>query len=231
MSGLFFYSVVVNARKKRHSDAPKDRVLIGLLSAMVLVVLACILTLWKLSTLNNTPSWWSKLENNPHITERSGIELENQITTAMTRLRPVGEEDWAAAINQDQLNSWLAHRLRDTVRTMTNNTTIDQFGDIRVTINQNGLIAGAQFIHAHGSTIVWAVIDLGTDDQGRFTINTRRAYVGSTRVPAGYARKYLTSDNLGKASVDLGDGRVVRIRGIRAGDQRLEFALRTQLSE
>jgi hypothetical protein len=216
---------------KRQLRVPEDRVMLSLIGAMVLVVLACILTLWKLSALNNTPSWWSKLENNPRITQQSGIELENQITTALTRLRPVGEEDWAAAINQDQLNSWLAHRLRDTIRTMTSDTTIDQFGDIRITINHDELIAGAQFIHAHGSTIVWAVIDLGTDDQGRFIINTRRAYVGSTRVPTAYARKYLTSDNLGKASVDLGDGREVRIRGIRAGDQRLEFALRTQLRD
>lgn len=202
---------------------------------MAVVVLVCTVSLWKLAGINNTPDWWQPLDSNPQITEQSGIELENRITTALTRLRQPGEESWAAAINQDQLNSWLTHRLRETVRSFSANEStgqsINQLGDIQIKILPTGITIGARIIHAHGSTIVWAIIDLGTDTRGRFTINTQRAYIGNARIPAGLVSKYLTSEKLGNASIDLGDGRVVRILGIRAGDQRLELALRTELAD
>jgi hypothetical protein len=223
------------SRQRSRSPNPKDRVTLALLGAMVLVVVASALTIWKLSTLNNTPTWWTQLDNNPNNTEQSGIELENRITTALTRMRPQGQEDWAAAINQDQLNSWLTHRLRDTVHSFSADesahNTIDQLSDIRIKINTTGITIGARINHANGSTLVWAIINLNTDPQGRFAIEAQRIYIGSTRVPTALASKYLSSDNLGNASVDLGDGRLVRIKAIRPGNQRLEFALRTETKE
>lgn len=194
---------------------------------MIAVVLLCVLTLIQLSKLNNIPDWWSQLDSNPNITEQTGIELENRITSALTRVRPVGEEDWTAAIDQDQLNAWLAHRLRDTLESFQNDAA-DSIGAVRIDIDQAGLTIGTQLTHSRGSTIVWAVIEPGTDDQDRFTIRTKRAYAGTARIPSSLASRYLTSDRLGKARVDLGDGRVVNIRAIRTGDHRLELALSTQ---
>lgn len=235
MSGLFFYSVAMPPRRKVRTSTPRDRVVIGLLCAMGVVAVACVVVLWLLSGLNNTPAWWALLDENPNITEQSGIELENGITTALTRLRPAGEEEWAVAIHQDQLNSWLTHRLRETVHSFSTDQdadrTIDQIGEVQIRIDPAGVTIGARISHAHGSTVVWAVIDLGVDALDNFTIDPQRVYVGGTRVPAGLASSYLTSENLGSASVDLGDGRIVRIRGIRANDQRLELALRTEMKE
>ncbi len=204
--------------------------MITIVCAMIAVVLLCVLTLIQLSKLNNTPNWWSQLDNNPNITEQSGIELENRITSALTRVRPVGEEDWTAAIDQDHLNAWLAHRLRETLESFQNDAA-DSIGEVRIDIDQSGLTIGTKLNHDRGSTIVWAVIEPGTDGQGRFTINTKRAFAGTSRIPTTLASRYLTSDRLGKARVDLGDGRVVNIRAIRTGDHRLELALSTQISE
>jgi len=218
----------MSLRSLRHPDQPHDRVVVGLLIAMIVVAIAPILIIWQLSGLNNTPEWWSDLDNNPLNTEQSGIELENRITTALTRLRLPEDSDWNAAINQDQLNSWLTHRLNETIHSFTDDDWIDEFEEIRITVSQHGITIGAKLNHTHGSTIIWAIIQLGTDDQSRFTITTDRVYIGSARIPKTFASKYLTKDNLGDAKVDLGDGRVVLIRALRTGDQRLEFALRTQ---
>ena len=222
-------------RRKAQTSTPRDRVVIGLLGAMGGVVVICAAVLWQLGGLNNTPAWWVSLDDNPGITEQSAIELENGITTALTRLRPEGEEEWAVAIHQDQLNSWLIHRLRETVHSFSTDQaagkTIDQIREVQIRIEPAGVTIGARVNHAHGSTVVWAVIDLGIDAQDNFTLHAQRVYVGGTRVPAGLASSYLTSENLGSASIDLGDGRIVRIRGIRSSDQRLELALRTEIQE
>lgn len=214
----------------RKRDRIRDKAVIAYISAMLAVVVLCTLTLFKLSTLNNTPSWWNDIQSTSTLTEQSGIELENRITSALTRLRPQGQEDWAAAIDQDQLNSWLAFRLRDTLESFNSDSAddLDSIDDIRIQITHDGMTIGTKLTHTRGSTIVWALIEPGTDDQGRFAINTKRVYIGTSRIPTYFANSYLNSDRLGKASVDLGDGRTVHIRGIRTGDRRLEFALRTE---
>jgi hypothetical protein len=197
---------------------------------MIAVVILCTLTLIQISKIDNTPSWWTNLDNNPSITEQAGIELENRITSALTRVRPIGEEEWTAAIDQDQLNAWLAHRLRETLESFQNDSA-DSIGEVRIDIKQSGLTIGTKLNHDRGSTIVWAVIEPGTDGQGRFTVTTKRTFAGTSRIPTFLASNYLTSDRLGKARVDLGDGRVVNIRAIRTGDQRLELALSTQIGD
>ncbi len=221
----------MNPRQKSRSPKQRDPVVIALLVSIAAVIVLCSIALWMISGFNNTPTWWTPIASNTKITERSGIELENRITTALTRLRPAGEESWNAAINQDQLNSWITHRLKETIRSFTSSNPDKLPDDIRINIDSNGITIGTQIKHAHGSTIVWAVLDLGTDEQGRFVINTKRAYIGNPRIPAGQVAGYLTSENLGSASVDLGDGRIVRILGIRAREHRLEFALRTETIE
>lgn len=219
------------ASPKRSRKTPRDPVVVGLIGAMIGSVVVCSVTLWQIGKLNHRPRWWSVMDNDPSNTKQVGIELENRITTALTRVRSEGEEDWTAAIDQDQLNSWLAHRLRETISSFDQDAEVDQLGEIRVRLDPSGITAGAQLRHSHGSTIVWSVFDVSANDAGRFEIRTRRVFVGSARVPAGLAAGYLTSEKLGSASVDLGDGRRVRIRAIRPGDHRLELALRTELSE
>lgn len=223
-------------RSKSTSTKPRDPVALGLLGAMAGVVLACFLILFQLTGLNNTPQWWTALDNNPNITNQNGIELENRITTALTRLRAPDESNWTAAINQDQLNSWLTHRLKDTITSFSkpspsSKSSLSQLDQVRIAINPKGLTVGTRITHAQGSTILWAIITPGTNDQGHFTIDIHKLFAGTTRIPTRLASTYLNSDQLGSATVDLGDGRIVRIKAIRPGDQRLEFALSTQTQQ
>lgn len=219
------------ASPKRSRKTPRDPIVMSIIGAMVASVVVCVVMLWQIGKLDHRPQWWSAMDDNPSNTEQVGIELENRITSALTRVRLEGEEDWTAAIDQDQLNSWLAHRLRETISSFDQDAEVDQLGEIRVLLDPSGITAGAQLRHAHGSTIVWSVFDVSANDEGRFEIRTRRVFVGGARVPAGLAAGYLASERLGNASVDLGDGRRVRIRAIRPGEHRLELALRTELAE
>ncbi|MBO6512356.1 MAG: hypothetical protein JJ974_00135 [Phycisphaerales bacterium] len=219
------------ASHRRSSKPRRDPFVLGIIGAMIGSVVLCLVMLWQIGKLDHRPQWWSVLENNPGHTEQVGIELENRITSALTRVRSDEERDWVAAIDQDQLNSWLTHRLRETISSFDQDAEVDRLGDIRVKLDPSGITAGAQIRHTHGSTIVWSIFDIGTDTQGRFVIRTRAVYVGGTRVPSRLAARYLTSERLGRASVDLGDGRRVRIRAIRPGEHRLELALRTELAE
>jgi len=226
-------------RSKSTSTKPRDPVALGLLGAMAGVVLACFLILSQLAGLNNTPQWWTTLDKNPDITEQHGIELENRITTALTRLRAPDESNWTAAINQDQLNGWLTHRLKDTITSFSEPSTssspskssLSQLDQVRIAINPKALTVGTRINHTQGSTILWAIITPGTDDQGHFTIELHKLFIGTTRIPTRLASSYLNPDRLGSATIDLGDGRIVRIRAIRPGNQRLEFALSTQTQQ
>ena len=234
--GCFSIVSPMPTARKSKSSKPRDRVTLAYLGAMALVVILCILTIWKLNALNNTPTWWTQLDNNPNITNQHGIELENRITTALTRLRAPDKSNWTAAINQDQLNSWLTHRLKDSITSFSkpstsSNPSLSQLDQVRIAINPKGLTVGTRITHAQGSTILWAIITPGTNDQGHFTIDIHKLVAGTTRIPTRLASTYLNPDQLGSASIDLGDGRIVRIKAIRPGNQRLEFALQTKLKD
>ncbi|MFK7758394.1 MAG: hypothetical protein AB8C13_00430 [Phycisphaerales bacterium] len=217
--------------KSRRPASRSDRVTIAFIGAIIAIILLTIVLIWKLSTLNNTPSWWSQSESNTRITEQAGIELENRITSALTRLRPTDQQSWSAAIDQDQLNSWLTHRFEDTVRSFTDDDWINQINDIRVNITPRGLTIGARFTHTHGSSILWAIVEPDIDTNNNLIIRPRKLYLGTTRIPTTIVSNHLRSNTLGNAKVDLGDGRSVHIQGIRPGEHRLEFALRTQINQ
>ena len=136
---------------------------------MVLVVVLCVVSVVQVGRFDSVPRWWSAFDQSK-ISEQAGIELENRITSALTRVRIDGEEDWVAAIDQDQLNSWLAYRLRDTIESFVDQDAAQTIGEIRVVLAPTGMTIGTKLDHARGSSIVWAVIEPGTNSDGRFSV-------------------------------------------------------------
>ena len=178
--------------------------------------------------LHGTPGWWRDAGIGARGRAEDGAALENRITRALTRVRG-GEEDWHAAISSENLNAWLVHRLEETVRThLGEDAWRDEIRAVRASIEGDALTVGVRLAHEHGASIVWARLDLGIDGLGRFVVEPRRAYIGTTRVPVSWAAGRLAPENLGVARIDLGDGREVVIRGVRIGGGRIEFALRTR---
>lgn len=203
-----------------------------MLSCVVLGVLVFVLTLvaaLQSRGLHASPRWWREAGVEARGREGAGVELENRITRALTRVRAGDGSDWQAAIAGENLNAWLVHRLEESVRAhLGDEAWRDEVGVVRARIEGDALTIGARLEHEHGASIVWARLALGVDERGRFVVEPRRAYIGTTRVPVSFAASRLAPENLGAARLDLGDGREVVIRAIRVGGGRLEFAMRTR---
>ncbi len=229
LSGLFFYSgtVSLNRSKSMTPAKPTDRVTVVLLGAMGAALIACVVLIWTISKLDNTPAWWKALDQT-QTSEQAAIELENKITSALTRLRLPEDSNWSVAINQSQLNAWLTHRLKDTLDTFNHTDSIDQLGDVRMMLSPQGMTIGAQLLHQQGSSIVWVLADLHIDDQNKFAVHIKKARIGTTPIPAKWVSQYITNNQLGNAAINLGDGREVQIKALRTANQRLELALKTQ---
>lgn len=197
---------------------------------MGLVCVATIVVLVGLWGLERAPSWWESAQVIDPDAPSDAIALENRMTSALTRVRE--DPDWNVAIEQDNLNAWLAHRLESTIRTHLGDDAWDgSLREVRVRLRDGEITCGARIPHDHGSSVVWVRMELLIDDEARFIARPVEAAVGRTRIPVSWVEGYLGKENLGEARVDLGDGREVLIRAIRARDDRLEFALRTQHAE
>lgn len=197
---------------------------------MGLVCVATIVVLVGLWGLRRAPSWWEGAMAAQIDAPQDAIALENRMTSALTRVR--AEPDWNVAIGQENLNAWLAHRLESTIQTHLGDDSWDgSLREVRVRLRDDEITCGARVPHDHGSSVVWVRMELDIDDEGRFVARPVEAAVGRTRIPLAWVEGYLGEENLGEARLDLGDGREVLIRAIRAREKRLEFALRTQLIE
>ena len=207
-----------------------DRFTIVCLCAIALVCVSTIVVLFKLSGLRRAPSWWTDAVIVHVDASESAIKLENRVTSALTRVRE--EPDWNVAIEQENLNAWLAHRLEPTIRTHFGDEAWDgSLREVRIRLRDDEITCGARIPDRHGSSVVWVRMALLIDKDQRFVARPVEAAIGRTRIPVSWVEGYLGEENLGEARLDLGDGREVLIRAIRARDGRLEFALRTQLVE
>jgi len=204
-------------------------VVLACVGASALVLVVTLAAALQARGLHGTPRWWRDAGIEAQGRDDAGIELENRISRALTRVRAPGDAEWHAAIAGENLNAWLVHRLEGAVRAhLGDDAWRDEIRVVRAQIDDGALTIGARLAHEHGASIVWARLELGVDEQGRFVVEPRRAYIGTTRVPVSWTASRLAPENLGTARIDLGDGREVVIRGVRISGGRLEFAMRTR---
>ena len=222
-------SGMTRTKHKRHRTHGRDPVVVACVGAMVLVLALTVFFVVQSSGLRGAPNWWVRAITTEVGSESQATALENRISSAITRVRPESDSEWTAAIEEADLNAWIVHRLRPTVEThLGEGAWADEVERVRVVIDSGAVVIGARLAHGHGASVVWARLRVGVTESGLFEADIERAYIGTTRVPVSWARGYLTPEKLGRARIDLGDGREVVIRAVRAGDHRLEFALRTQ---
>lgn len=207
------------------------------LGAIVLVVLTGSLLIFMLSGLDEVPAWWTQHEairpGDAAVIERAE-RLENAITTQLTAVRSVDDPRWAVAISDEQANAWLAVRLRETVETHLGR---DAWGDgverVYIRVVDDELTLGARVRHMTGSAIVSSRVALELDEQGDLWAVLHSVRIGRTPVP-GWAVGLLGEGDLrmgrvrlGPGALELGDGRVARLVGVRTSDARLEVVMET----
>ena len=211
------------------------------MGAIVLVVVVAIVAMIAIDGLRSSPKWWSSVDavraDDPQVIER-GVHLENAITTQMTMVRDPKDPRWAAAMTPDQVNAWLASRLIETVNThQGNNAWPDEIERVRVAIDDDELVVGARVVHASGSSIVWAHVELELDERGELWAELSRVHVGSTPVPIGtlgaLSADHLSTSKLkiGRGYLELGDGRVAKLIALRINRGQLEAVMETSAIE
>lgn len=207
------------------------------LGAMAISIVLGVVLIYMLSGLDEVPSWWSQREmiqpGDARVIERAE-RLENAITTQLTAVRDPDDPRWAVGVNDEQANAWLAVRLRETIETHMGK---DAWGDgverVYVRVVGDEITIGARVQHRTGSAIVSARVALELDEQGDLWARMNTVRVGRTPVPAWAVALLGEGDlrtgrvRLGPGALELGDGRVARLVGVRTSDGRLEVALET----
>lgn len=206
--------------------------------AVVLSITLGGVLIFMLAGLDEVPRWWAQREATLISGDAGVIEraerLENAITTQLTAVRDAGGQRWAVGVNDEQANAWLAVRLRETVETHLGLDAWDESIErVYVRIEGNELTIGARVRHRAGSAIVSARITLEVDAQGELWARISVIRVGSTRIPSWAIGLLGEGDlragrvRLGPGTLELGDGRVARLMGVRTSGGRLEVVLET----
>jgi hypothetical protein len=216
------------------------RIAIG---SVTLVCLLGVIGVMMVSGLNKIPEWWTQVDSfhpdNPSVIE-SAERLENAITTQMTMVRDASEPRWSAAINPDQANAWLAVRLVDTIVThQGQDAWPGSIESIRIALQDDEMHVGARLKHASGSSVLWARVELEIDNthqENELWAKLVSMHVGSTRVPKTVVALSSSLDlsssriRIGKGYIELGDGRVAKLIGLRVHKGRLEMVIETVAS-
>jgi hypothetical protein len=208
------------------------------IGSCVLVLTLGVVLIVALSGLDEVPSWWTQREE-IHAGDASVIEraerLENTITTELTAVRDAANPRWTRSVSDEQANAWLSVRLRKTIEThMGEDAWNNSVERVYVRIVDDELTMGARVVHQTGSAIVSAKIALELDEQQDLWAIVHSVRIGTTPVPGWAIRSLGQGDlrtgrfRLGPGALELGDGRIARLIGVRTRDARLEVVMETR---
>lgn len=207
---------------------------VALMAVVFVVGLALMLML---SGLDEVPGWWRERESirpgDAGVIERAE-RIENAITTQLTAVRDPDDPRWYAKVSDAQANAWLSVRLRETIEThLGADAWTEAIERVYVRIEGDALTLGARVRHGTGSAIVSARVVLELGEGGDLWAHIGRVRVGRTPVP-GWAIALLGEGDLrtgrvrlGPGALELGDGRVARLVGVRTSDGHIEVAMET----
>ena len=229
----------VVSRSKDSTLKAIDRYFVHIaLGAMALSIALGGTLIYMLSGLNEVPRWWSQREasvvpGDAQVIERAE-RLENAITTQLTAVRDPSDPRWAVAVSDEQANAWLAARLRETIEThMGQDAWSESIERVYIVLVGDQMTLGARVQHQTGSAIVSARVRLELDERGDLWARIGSVQIGRTRVPSwaigllGEGDLHIGRVRLGPGALELGDGRLARLVGVRTSDGRLEVVLET----
>ena len=181
--------------------------------------------------VNQAPRWWvASLTSDParaDVYERAE-QFENAISTQLTAVRDAENPRWAVAITPEQANAWLSARLQRTIEThLGAQAWPAEIGLSRVMIDDDQLIVGVQLLHTSGSTVVWGHVKIEVDQTGDLFAHLSSIHLGDAWVPTRLISQPRVQ--IGSGQLELGDGRIVEMLGMRVQSGRLELAMQTRV--
>ena len=209
------------------------------IALMCLTLIGGITIVYMLSGLDDVPAWWQQREGvrpgDALVIEQAEL-VENAITTQLTAVRDLENPQWNTKVSDEQANAWIGVRLRDTIITHMGEDAWDERIDrVIVRFEEDGVTIGARVLHSGGSSIVSARALLELDEQGTLWANIGSVRVGTTRIPSWVINAARQDDvhigrvRLGPGALELGDGRVAKLRAIRTRDEWLDVAVETAI--
>ncbi|MGP1345156.1 MAG: hypothetical protein ACTS3F_00625 [Phycisphaerales bacterium] len=227
----------------RLSTRTKKRALIALTAAGVLVAA---LAAWLFFASRARPLWWIDAAALPQDSAERAAALERGATTALHTVRDDDQDPWGVAMDQDDANAWLRHRLNPWLA--NRGITAPPF-EPRVAFAPGELRIG---LGMEPRRIMWAVFDVSFDDgsaapggESSLRLSLRETGVGRVPVPRVFVRRvgepalrsalgqWVRFEDAGDIilrmpGLGLADGRAVRIVDIEFEDQRIIFRCITE---
>ena len=219
-----------------------------LIGAMVVLVTGWAVLMVLLSRAGTAPAWWPGLDPTEPAVVAEAEKLErafaNQVS--MVRAETGGQgADWKVRVGAASANAWLAVRLRAWVE----GEGVDwPAGVEQVRVGFDGARVSIG-MRVEGGGVVWARVTPEVRADGSVWLRAHGAWVGCQRVPwfwaldgmerelarhapeaAGTLRSVLAGEMplMVEPVVRLPDGRRVRIVELRAGDDGVGLAMRTE---
>ena len=227
----------------RLSTTTKKRALIALTTAGVLVAA---LAAWLFIASRARPLWWIDAASLPPDSAERSAALERGATTALHTVRDDDEDPWGVAMDQDDANAWLRHRLGPWLA--NRGIPAPPFEPL-VAFRPDELRLG---LRMEPRRIMWAVFDVSFDDgagapgaESSLRLSLRETGVGRVPVPRVFVRRvgepalrsafgqWVRFEDAGDIvlrmpGLGLADGRAVRIVGIELEDRRVVFRCITE---
>lgn len=190
-----------------------------------------------LAMAGSQPRWWVETGIAPNDAPRLAAEVERGVGNALHRRRAVGEP-WTVAITQDEANAWIVDRLP---RWLANQGVrhAEKLPEVRVAFVEDAILVG--FKPRGQERTATLTVSPRTEDGALWTPATGLK-VGRMPLPAALLRErgldyvpepYRSDDGAilaastlagevpAPSTVDLADGRTVRVEGIRVEEGRL----------
>lgn len=222
---------------------------IGALSLVALLTLAALVAF---SLSEQAPAWWRTVRREDPKTEQTAIAIENGLWNALYQRREPGQERWHVWVGANDANAWLNTTMRDWVAAQWELVGWPQeLEEVQVEFMDGFIAIGLRVRMPDGVRYVSAVVEPIIDQEtGALWLPARTVSVGRLTLPAGVLLDYLRRNQeqylppalltlpeikaifaalegkaplIDDASQSLGDGRRVRMVGMRPVGARLEL--------
>lgn len=230
------------------------RWLIGVGIALVLLASGALVV--SLGMARMAPDWWRTIRPADPETVEAAEAIENDLANVIYAARADGKDVWGVALRAPDANAWLNTRFEQWLANADAEFDWpDEVRDLQVEFDEGLVHVGVRVVQGERSQVLSASLRPSVDEQGRLWVSVDSMHVGRLPIPSGWvvhraaefwpevlparlledpATGQILEALAGRAplepepTVNLGDGRRVRLLDLRPEQGRLRITCRTE---